>query len=66
MHVTINGRPIDLPEDASVSDLLETLGHGDRRVAVEVNQEIVPRSLHGAHRLAEGDQVELVHAMGGG
>jgi sulfur carrier protein len=37
-----------------------------RRVAVEVNQAIVPRGAHGRHRLQDGDRVEIVHALGGG
>ncbi|MFC4729432.1 sulfur carrier protein ThiS [Coralloluteibacterium thermophilus] len=66
MQITLNGTPLDTPPDATVAQLLEQAGLAGRRVAVEVNREIVPRSRHGEHRLAEGDRVEIVSAIGGG
>ena len=47
-------------------DLVATLGLTGRRIAIEVNEAIVPRSQHTATRLADGDRVEVVHAIGGG
>jgi sulfur carrier protein len=49
-----------------VSSLLDAAGYAGKRVAVEVNLEIVPRSVHATHLLADGDRVEIVHAIGGG
>jgi sulfur carrier protein len=49
-----------------VASLLADTGHGERRVAVEVNREIVPRSRHVQHELHDGDRVEIVQAIGGG
>ncbi|WP_290907033.1 sulfur carrier protein ThiS [Halomonas sp.] len=46
--------------------MVESLGLAGRRIAVEVNEEIVPRSEHAVTRLVEGDRVEVVHAIGGG
>jgi sulfur carrier protein len=66
MHITVNGEGHEIPDALDVAALLRHLGCGERRVAVEVNRAIVPRSAHATHRLAEGDQVELVQAMGGG
>ncbi|MET0329918.1 MAG: sulfur carrier protein ThiS [Dyella sp.] len=66
MQITLNGSPRDCPADITIGQLLQDAGYGDRRVAVEVNLEIVPRSRHAEHRLAVGDQVEIVHAIGGG
>jgi sulfur carrier protein len=66
MHITLNGSPRDCAPATTVAQLLEEAGYGQRRVAVEVNHEIVPRSLHASHPLAEGDRVEIVHAIGGG
>lgn len=66
MHIVLNGEPHALDGETSVSGLLARLGFGERRVAVEINREIVPRSRHDTHLLREGDQIELVHAMGGG
>jgi len=66
MQVSVNGEPKTLAEGFTVAELLGVLDLGDRRVAVEVNQDIVPRSEHGRHALREGDRVEVVHAIGGG
>jgi sulfur carrier protein len=66
MQITLNGSPRDCVAAATVAQLLEEAGYGGRRVAVEVNRDIVPRSQHATHRLADGDQVEIVHAIGGG
>lgn len=66
MDIELNGQPKRIDTGASVLALLEREGLAERRVAVEVNGEIVPRSLHAAHALAEGDRVEIVHALGGG
>ena len=51
---------------SSLSDLLRSEGLAERRVAVEVNGEIVPRGLHPSQRLQAGDRIEIVHALGGG
>ena len=66
MNILLNGEPATLPSAMTITSLLAHLGLGERRVAVEVNRRIVPRSQHPAHTLAEGDRVELVQAMGGG
>ena len=66
MQIFLNGQTIDLQAPASLADLLEQQGYAQRRVAVEVNRSIVPKSQHGQHILNEGDKVEIVHALGGG
>ncbi len=66
MNITLNGRPVQVQANATVADLLAAQGQAERRVAVEVNHAIVPRSAHASHRLAENDQVEVVTAFGGG
>jgi sulfur carrier protein len=66
MQITLNGHPHDCGQGTTVTQLLHQAGYGDRRVAVEVNQEIVPRSQHDGHELRAGDHVEIVHAIGGG
>jgi sulfur carrier protein len=67
MRIQLNGEAHTLaPEDLTVARLVESLGLTGQRIAVEVNEEIVPRSQHGETRLAEGDRVEVVHAIGGG
>lgn len=66
MDIELNGQPKRIEAPSSIHMLLEKEGLAERRVAVEVNGEIVPRSLHATHALVEGDRVEIVHALGGG
>ena len=66
MHIQLNGEPFELPDGATVLALLTRLDLAGRRVAVELNVDIVPRSQHESTALREGDQVEVVHAIGGG
>ena len=66
MQLTVNGVTHDLDHEPTIAELLDKLGLTERRLAVEVNRRIVPRSQHSEHRLHDGDSVELVQAMGGG
>ena len=66
MEIVLNGEPRELAAALSVLQLLQLDGLAERRVAVEVNGEIVPRSRHGERLLAAGDRIEIVHALGGG
>jgi thiamine biosynthesis protein ThiS len=66
VRVTINGEPQSLNEGLMLADLLHQLQLNQRRIAVEVNREIVARELYAAHALAEGDEIEIVHFVGGG
>jgi sulfur carrier protein len=66
MRIQLNGESLELPDGETVAALLTRLDLTSRRVAVELNLDIVPRSLHAETALTEGDQVEVVHAIGGG
>ncbi|WP_372964728.1 sulfur carrier protein ThiS [Marinobacter sp.] len=66
MQVQVNGEAMELPVGATVAALIEKLSLTGKRVAVEVNEDIVPRSQHAEFTLSENDRVELVHAIGGG
>lgn len=66
MDIVLNGESRSLAAAVTVLELLQAEGLGERRVAVEVNGEIVPRSRHGESSLRDGDRVEIVHALGGG
>lgn len=66
IQVTLNGAPRALPVGSTLADLLAAAGHAGRRVAIERNGEIVPRSRHAETTLADGDRVEIVQAIGGG
>jgi len=66
MKITLNGENRSLDRPMTVSELLLELGATGKRVAVEVNQEIVPRSEHSQFQLKNDDRVEVVQAIGGG
>jgi sulfur carrier protein len=66
MQIIVNGNPTDIPDGLAMTGLIEHMGLAGRRVAVEVNRELVPRSRFDQHRLADGDRVEIIHAVGGG
>lgn len=66
MQILLNGESLELPDGATVADLLVRLELTGRRVAVEHNLDIVPRSQHATTALADGDRLEVVHAIGGG
>ena len=65
MRIEVNGEHREI-DAGTILDLVETLGLNPKKVAVERNLEIVPRSLHGETALAEGDRIEIVQLVGGG
>lgn len=66
MKVLVNGDALELKDGATLMDLLETLELGQAKVAIELNQNIVPRSQHAQQQLNPNDNIEIVHAIGGG
>jgi sulfur carrier protein len=66
IQLSVNGVARRLGADASISQLLESLELAGKRVAVERNGEIVPRSRYAQTALADGDRLEIVVAVGGG
>lgn len=66
LTLTINGEIRTVSEPMTLADLLSKLGYDRRRIAVEVNRDVVPLPMHGQHRLAAGDDVEIVTLVGGG
>ena len=66
MEITLNGKRHPLAGPMNVSELVESLGFAGKRIAVERNAEIVPRSQHASTPLEPGDRVEIVVAVGGG
>ena len=66
ISVTVNGEPRRVTAGASIAGMLRELGIDPARVAVERNLEIVPRSTLDEAPVADGDQFEIVHFVGGG
>jgi sulfur carrier protein len=66
MDMIVNGKSVQVEGAATVSQLLEQLGFAGKRVAVEKNGEIVPKSAHAATAISADDKIEIVVAVGGG
>jgi sulfur carrier protein len=66
MKIMLNGQEKSFKAPLTISALLQDMDLGERRVAVEVNREIVPRSQHEGFHLQDNDRVEVVFAIGGG
>ncbi len=64
--MTVNGEPMQVPPGTTLAGLIARLELDTRKVAVERNLEIVPRSTYGAVALSAGDALEIVHFIGGG
>jgi thiamine biosynthesis protein ThiS len=64
--ISVNGIARQLPDSTSVAALIEEMGLAGKRIALERNGEIVPRSTFSAQQLADGDKLEVVVAVGGG
>lgn len=64
--ITVNGEPRSVHAGSSIADMLQTIGLDPRKVAVERNLEVVPRSTLRDVAVSEGDQFEIVHFVGGG
>jgi sulfur carrier protein len=66
IRIHLNGDAREVPAGTTVTQLLQLAGYGERRVAVERNGEIVPRSQHASTVVDSGDRLEIVQAIGGG
>ena len=66
MKIKVNGKEMDIDREITLSDLLERLDIVPKGIAVEVNREIVPKSLYGEKVIKAGDIIEIVRMVGGG
>lgn len=66
MNITVNGNTQSIEDSCTAAQLVETMGITSGRIAMEVNQEIVPRSTYANYQFKADDIVEIVHAVGGG
>jgi sulfur carrier protein len=64
--IQVNGNPQTLPEGSSIETLLEQLKLSGQRIAVEHNEDVIPRSEYAQTALQAGDRVEIIRAIGGG
>ena len=66
MKIIVNGEEISIPEDSNIQDLVAELGFKNKRIAIEVNEAIIPKSKHLSYLLESSDRVEVINAVGGG
>ena len=66
MEILVNGDKISLPEYSSIEDLITHLGFQNQRIAIEINESIIPKSNHTSFLLKDLDEVEIIKAVGGG
>ncbi len=66
MKIQLNGESRNIPDHSTAQVLVDLLELSGKRLAMELNREIVPPSVYADTLLHEGDQVEIVHAIGGG
>jgi sulfur carrier protein len=66
LALLVNGEPRSVPADCTVEGLVRTLALDRRRIAVAVNRNVIPRSDFHSRRLASGDRIEILEAVGGG
>ena len=66
MRLKVNGEEREVVGASTIAELVRVLELDTRKVAVERNRQIVPRSLHAATPLSDGDELEIVHFIGGG
>jgi len=66
MQIQVNGEPLELADNATISVLVTQMILEGQRYAIEINEEIISRSHHDTYCLSDGDQVEIVQAIGGG
>jgi len=66
MNILLNGESRQIPDSSTALQLVEILGLTGKRMAMEINAEIVPRSTFNEHIIQPGDNIEIVGAIGGG
>ena len=66
IQIILNGKPHNIKEKTNIISLLETLSLSEKKVAVEINEEVVPRDNYVKKILSDKDRVEIVHFIGGG
>jgi sulfur carrier protein len=66
VEILVNSKKISLPEDSNIEDLIVHLGYQNQRIAIEINDLIIPKSNHSSFLLKDLDKVEVINAVGGG
>jgi len=66
VNIHVNGKKLELPFNSNITALVSYLGFQNQRIALEVNESIIPKSKHSTFFLSDNDKVEIINAVGGG
>ena len=66
MKIIVNDEKIELPYNSNIEDLVIHFGYQNQRIAIEINESIIPKSNHSTYLLKNQDKVEVINAVGGG
>lgn len=66
MHLVVNGKKLEFLGNVNAQNLIKQLGYQNQRIALEVNEVVIPKSEHPKFTLNPGDKVEIIKAVGGG
>jgi sulfur carrier protein len=66
MIVVVNGKELEIKSSATAEHLISQLNYQDQRIALEINEAIIPKSRHADFALKESDKIEIIKAVGGG
>lgn len=66
MHIELNGKTLEIAPGLTLAELIQQQDLTGKRIAVEVNEELVTRGEYASYQLGQGDRVEVVQAIGGG
>jgi len=66
MNIIVNGEELNIPENSTISQLLQKLEVSSKVMAVAINMEIVKKDKWDTYKIKEGDKLELLHFVGGG
>jgi sulfur carrier protein len=66
VEILVNSKKISLPEDSNIEELIVHLGFQNQRIAIEINESIIPKSKYSSFLLKDLDKVEVINAVGGG
>jgi sulfur carrier protein len=66
VKIIVNGEEISLPQNSNIDDLIKQLGYQNKRIAIEINESIIPKSKYSSFVLGTKDRIEVINAVGGG
>lgn len=66
MNIQVNGKSLEVIEPLTIVDLIKQLDYQNQRIAIEINEAIIPKSNHAEFMISDNDKIEIIKAVGGG